>query len=542
MNRVLLIFPPSWTYCTGSAHLSLPLLRSSLSSAGFRVDAWDLNWEFGDTHTSPIRAEDARNACLDGRLEEMNEPFFNAEDRLQQIAKAHRGQWNAQAGFESSIVSADSSISVLQAVDGDSPFRDWFRNVVLPRIEAIDPLLVGISISATQQLFPSMQLCHMLRNSGFRGFIALGGNTISRLWDELRNAQLFETVSGFFRFQGESAIVALAKALANGQAPQKVPGLLWCDHGIVIENSGLAPVNIQTAVSPDYEGLPVGQYWGANYLTLVAARGCYYGRCSFCAIPYGWGQGGYTGVRSPLLVLRDMKRLAQQHGIRRFKFVDEALSPKFLRELAELIIEAGAKFDWEGYTRFEPAWYQPEFVNLLARSGFRKGYFGLELLPSSGRSLLNKRDDAQPEKLLPSCSAAGIKVHFFCMVGFPGSGVAEAEETVRFLIDNADRIDTADLFPWTYAKHTVVPGVEPLIDPTRDWALEFEHASAPTVLSSHDVRKLADACEDIIWNEAPRLLHPTYRLVSPWRSCTAEPAQHKLDTARPNKPEAAEWV
>ena len=80
-------------------------------------------------------------------------------------------------------------------------------------------------------------------------------------------------------------------------------------------------------------------------------------------------------------------------------------------------------------------------------------------------------------------------------------------------------IDTADIFPWAYAKHTSVPGVNPIIDPGQDWSLELPHAAAPPyVLSSEAVTELAMSFEDLIWREVPRFLHPTYRLVSPWLS------------------------
>jgi hypothetical protein len=131
--------------------------------------------------------------------------------------------------------------------------------------------------------------------------------------------------------------------------------------------------------------------------------------------------------------------------------------------------------------------------------------------------LLEKKDGADPAAILKNCAVSGVKVHFFCMFGFPGTGEAEAEETIDFVLRNQDLIDTIDVFPWCYAKHTSVPGVQPVIDSREDLALEYSRWSGGGgVLGPEQVLELAGRFEDQIWREVPRFLHPTYRLISPW--------------------------
>jgi len=170
-----------------------------------------------------------------------------------------------------------------------------------------------------------------------------------------------------------------------------------------------------------------------------------------------------------------------------------------------------------GYVRLERDWCDANFVELVSRAGFRKGWFGLECLPSDNRSGLNKNDNADPRRLLGLCNAANIKVHFFCLFGYPGTGKNEAESTVEFLLRNRDLIDTVDIFPWTYAKHTQIEGVERIERPDEDWTLEYAHASnRADTLNSEEITELASYWEEVVWAEAPRFLHPTYRMVSPW--------------------------
>ncbi len=500
-----------------------------LKERGFNPTLLDLNWEFGTSIAGRISAVEARNASEDGMLAKMNLPYFRAEDKLRAIAQPYLGDWNAQIGFEFDRFRHGSSAETMCALDASSPFDQWFRLSVVPRISDLSPGVIGISVAVSQQLYPTLRLCKILREEGYDGFVALGGNTISRLWTELEIPRLFQLCDGLLRFQGEEALVSLCEELQGQKRLELVPGLKWLRDGQIFENQENVEVDLKALPTPDFSGLPVGQYWGENYLNIVAARGCYYGGCDFCSIPYGWGKGGYAGVRSPGRVLADVSELIQRYGIRRFKFVDEALSPTFLRKFASGLIENKVRIEWEGYVRLESIWNDEGFIEQLGRSGFKKGYFGLELVPSTGRDLLMKGDQPKLEKLLVDCRSAGIKVHFFCMVGFPGTGLQEAEDTVRFLVENSSSIDTADVVPWTYSKHTVVSSVEPIIDPELDWSLEYEHrALEEGVLGSKEVARLAFLCEEIIWDEAPSLLHPTYRLVSPWEPWSGPQAGCKL--------------
>ena len=516
--EVLILFSPGWTLASGSPHLALPLLKGYLDMAGVSSAIRDLNLEIARKVVDLTTCDELVSASVGCTLGDLNEPYFVVEDKLNQTAKQFDGEWNAQLGFEYRAISHASSADVLGSVSENSPFSTYFSADVVPSIIANPPILIGFCLAAVQQLIPTFQLCRMLRDAGYDGFVVLGGNTVSRLVDEMAIPGVFDLVDGLVTFQGERPLLELYRALESGSSLTKVPRLIWRDaDNRIVRNPDSPNLNANEVPTPDYSGLPIGDYWGVNYLSLVAARGCYWGKCSFCAIPYGWGQNGFAGQRSAQKTYSDIKALIWKHGINRFKFVDEALSPHFMRCLSELILADGLDVEWEGYTRLEHRWCNPDFVGLVGKAGFRKGYFGLEVLPSDSRKGLNKNDSADPELLLQLCAAAGIKVHFFCMFGYPGSGADDAERTVDFVLNRRELIDTADMFPWTYAKHTEVVGAERVIDPKQNWTLEYAHRSTINGgLDSQQVAELASRWEEAIWSEVPRFLHPTYRMVSPW--------------------------
>lgn len=517
-RKVFLLFPPGWTLTTGSPHLAVPLLKSFLEAHEVDVIARDVNFDFSCSIGVHLNAKSAGSGCVGESLDKMNEVYFEAEDRLSQVASNYGGEWNAQLGFSYNDSPERSSQSSHDALFRSSPFDNYHRTQLIPEIFRFDPHIIGFCLAAVQQLVPTLQLAKQLRDSGYSGLIILGGNTVSRLAKEMSLDWIFDLIDGLITFQGEIPLLSLCKAIQTNDSLDRVPGLIWRDSsGLIRQNSERAPISPDLVNAPDYSDLSTGKYWGSNYLNLMAARGCYYGKCDFCAIPYGWGSSGYGGVRSVEHVCQDIASLVHRFGIRRFKFVDEALSPAFMRALSNELIRGNIDIEWEGYVRFESAWYDKEFVRNVAAAGFRKGYFGLEVLPSRSRSALNKHDCPQPNILLPLCSDYGVKVHFFCMFGFPGTGRPEAEETTNYLIKNKHLIDTADIFPWTYVKHTKVPGVEPVYAKDMDWSLELDYKSSRSdVMVKESIFDLASEFEEALWENTPRFLHPLYRLVSPW--------------------------
>jgi len=512
--RVCLVFPPNWNCTAGSPHLGLPCISAALAgmtnTTSLDLNHGFLSWAFGYPPGIP------NTRCLD--LESLNEPYFAFQDLLQ-ASIGSSGEWVASEGLRLVGSPECSSRKSLELAHSGSPFRKYIAEVGAPAILASDPDIIGIGVPSLLQLYVAIEVAVVLRQQGFTGHITLGGNTISRLYPELSSADIFDTVDSLVVFEGEEPIRGLVKAIEQSTPFELVSGL-------VTENKQ-EPFNSTTGrrkesladmwSTPQFDGLPVGRYWGCNYIPILAARGCYYGKCSFCAIPFGWGPNGFAGQRSAKRVYQDMLSLSELYGIYRFKFVDEALPVPLMRELARLILDGNVEFEWEGYTRLEKAFGDPEFARLLGQAGFRKGYFGVEILGS--RNALNKKDANDPLRIFENCSVHGIRGHCFCMFGYPGTTYADAVATVDFLIKHSAVIDTADIFPWTYAKHTNVPQVKRIVTSDQDWALEFDHeAIEPGVFSSSEIQRFVADLEDRLWSEVPRMLHPTYRMLSPWKA------------------------
>ena len=201
---------------------------------------------------------------------------------------------------------------------------------------------------------------------------------------------------------------------------------------------------------PDYSDLPLDRYLSLSEITnpmhrlwsqgrwnkMVVAQGCYWHRCAFCdtTLPY---IGNYRTPQATTVV-DHMERIAEQTGRSGFHFVDEALPPRLLSEVAEEILRRDLSVSFWGNIRFEKA-YTAELCNLLAEAGMVAVSGGLEVASDRLLQLMDK--GVSIHQTVEACRHlhdAGIMVHTYLMYGFPTETLQEtvdALETVRRMFD-----------------------------------------------------------------------------------------------------------
>lgn len=201
---------------------------------------------------------------------------------------------------------------------------------------------------------------------------------------------------------------------------------------------------------PDFSDLPLDKYLSLTEITnpmhrlwsqgrwnkMVMAQGCYWHRCAFCdtSLPY---IGNYRAPQASVVVDR-MERIAEQTRRTGFHFVDEALPPKLLGDVAEEILRRGLTLSFWGNIRFERA-YTADLCDLLAEAGMVAVSGGLEVASDRLLKLMDKGVTIQ--QTVEACRHlrdAGIMVHTYLMYGFPTETLQEtvdALETVRRMFD-----------------------------------------------------------------------------------------------------------
>ena len=201
---------------------------------------------------------------------------------------------------------------------------------------------------------------------------------------------------------------------------------------------------------PDFSDLPLDKYLSLTEMTnpmhrlwsqgrwnkMVMAHGCYWHRCAFCDTSLDY-IGNYRAPKASTVV-DHMERVMAQTGRTGFHFVDEALPPKLLREVAEEILKRGLAVSFWGNIRFEKA-YTAELCDLLAEAGMVAVSGGLEVASDRLLKLMDKGVTIQQTvEASRHLRDAGIMVHTYLMYGFPTETLQEtvdALETVRRMFD-----------------------------------------------------------------------------------------------------------
>jgi len=299
-------------------------------------------------------------------------------------------------------------------------FHAYFQNELLPQVKVYQPQRVAISINYLHQVFPAFELAGLLRQQFPDLELVAGGGLITSWQEPLQRLNC--KLPPFDRLvfgPGEASLVALAK----GSAPNEY---------YLTDNSDIGFV-------PDFSFAEFNRYFSPQpILPVSASRGCYWQKCLFCpeatapVHPYG----SFQPAEFPDLLIELSKRFT----VKNFHLTDNAIPVNILKKLADRRADL-KDISWFGFVRFESALENPEFIQQLAASGCRMLQLGLE---SGSQVVLDRLEKgiklAAAAKILDNLHRAGITSYVYIMLGTPGETEADAEMTLSFLEQHAEKI------------------------------------------------------------------------------------------------------
>jgi hypothetical protein len=224
----------------------------------------------------------------------------------------------------------------------------------------------------------------------------------------------------------------LAGAIERGQPLSRVPDLLYKGSDGPVMSEHHAVIRAEELTTPEYVNLRPGAVLG-----LETSSRCSWGRCAFCV----YSQLGADGVQADIGVQRtdeqmvdDAARLAAEHDPSFLWLTDHTVSPARLRVLAEANQRRSQMVPFAAFLRLERAFESPDLCKALAAGGFLGGQAGLEAGSDRVNRLMNKGIDvASAPQVLRNFRDAGLMIHLYTMVGFPGETEGEAQATFEFL-------------------------------------------------------------------------------------------------------------
>ncbi|MEM8710754.1 MAG: radical SAM protein, partial [Planctomycetota bacterium] len=506
---VLLAFPPQghWT----QPHLALPCLKAWLHQCGYEaVEQMDLSVEAFDHFLSPESLTAARDRVAERlplsrfegdelRFSSMRawraavESRASADALIEKVEDAKRvlrgqdvadesesGFWNpdryvpatrtlyhglrlvSAAHYPSELTphnftmgySNEHSEEVLAATldEEQNPFIAFYRDVVMPRIVAQRPRVLGLSVLYGSQLIPALTLGRMVKQAIPECHVTMGGGFLAYIGEKVMTVPgMAACMDSMIFHEGERPLTMLCDALVAGETDlADIGSLAWWDHREggtprSVRNTPAHPIKLDDAPPPDLDGLPLDKYFSPRLvIPYDVNRGCYYGECTFCTLPTVIGPGYRT--RQAATIAEHVAKLRDRYGSTHFNFITDCMPPGMIQDLPERLIETEAGITWWADARIEPKAYNEEGARRLYESGCRKLLFGFE---TSVKRLLKLMMKGQSLKsvveVARNCTEADISVTFYAMVGFPTETREEARQTLRFLEEHSDIVREVSL-------------------------------------------------------------------------------------------------
>ena len=338
----------------------------------------------------------------------------------------------------------ERSAEIIAALDDErrNPFVEYFRGHTLPRLQELDPDLIGLSVTFPSQAIPALTLAKQIKAWKPECHVTLGGGLLAYTAERLsQRDEIWDLIDSFVMLEGERALLELCEARAAGLTPNGIANVIWRDRtGTLHREPQKEPLDIEGLPTPDFDGLPLDRYLSPELvLPLAATRGCYWGKCVFCTLYTVIGPG-YRG-RSIERTVEDMRELTERHGARHFYLAIEDLPPNMAKRLPRAILDAELDIAWWCDARLEHDVFDQQVCYELAASGCKRIAFGYE--SASKRVLERMCKGIDPEaslELVRRVRRAGISVTLYVMVGFPTETREEARATLDSILTHRDLI------------------------------------------------------------------------------------------------------
>jgi magnesium-protoporphyrin IX monomethyl ester (oxidative) cyclase len=354
-------------------------------------------------------------------------------------------------GYLAAVLEKDYEIKILDCLaEGfnndrkEGRFLTYGLNLgdVRERIRDFGPDIVGVSCLFSMQFSLALSICQISKEIDENIITVMGGAHPSGLPQEtLENAAVDFVVIG----EAEESFTQLIEALNQGAGLSLIDGLGYKDNNRVVINPKTRYIqDLDTIPFPARHLLPMEKYFRVNLphaldpryclnTNIITSRGCPT-NCLFCCIHSLWGND--YRVRSPENVLEEMMFLKRNYGIKEIQFEDDNLTLNKNRaiEIFQGMVERKLDMSWSAPNGIALWTLDKELLKLMRKSGC---YWLAVAVESGNQGVLNKvikkplqLEEAKP--LIKEMLRLKIRVTTFFVVGFPGEGIAQIKDTIRF--------------------------------------------------------------------------------------------------------------
>lgn len=465
----LFLFPPNW--CCSHPYMSIPCLIPFTRKHDLEVI--DLNIEYNNFIKSDYYLDYSYNKIqkkLKGHKEYVKysmiyeflkdnrnvwDRIINSIDDFLQIEKyVFCGKYVEE--LKSFIEVANDSKAafyhvktideLLNAIDDeDNNHYLHFYNYYFRNIDILEQSVAVISLAGTQQLLSSMTLAAYLKKHNPEIKIVIGGNPFTKITNRI-NTNWKKIIGKYLDYislyEGEYGLVEILDCIENGSNNQNLRNVVYISNDeIIINKSDDRIVDIEHISEPVFENYNLKAYHAPSViLPYYVTRGCYWKKCAFCDHDFG-----YTDcfrIKSIDKIAIDLQRYKEKYNVEYIHFVDEAIPPKYLGQIADKLIELNLNIKWFTCIKASSQ-FTVELCRKMKKSGCQFVSIGVESCSQDVLNAMNKGISINDIRTtLQSMKKANIWAHCFMINNFEGETNDNRWETF-FEINKNRRVFTS---------------------------------------------------------------------------------------------------
>lgn len=313
----------------------------------------------------------------------------------------------------------------------------------LRRILDFQPDLVGLTaLHAAGEKQAVLETAGAYKKAGGRAPVILGGALVSSLGREMvASGRIDLAVVG----EGEETFTACLHALEEGRFPDRVPGTVFRQNGLVRTTEPAQFIKDVDSLTVAWDLMQPERYFflsgrsgqsiikkSHRCLPLFTSRGCPFG-CIYCHAIFGRTFRG----RGPESVVDEMAMLKETYGVREIEIEDDCFNLDLDRakKIAQAVIDRRLNLALSFPTGLRADRMDRELVDLLKGAGAYRVIYAVETAVPRLQQLIRKNlDFSRAEAIINYTADSGIMTCGFFMQGFPTETEAEMRRTVDYAL------------------------------------------------------------------------------------------------------------
>ena len=267
--------------------------------------------------------------------------------------------------------------------------------------------------------------------------IVFGGPQASYIGPEI--FELSSNVDAVIKGEGEISFLEYIRANNGGRKKQLI-------NGKSIEKLDEVPY-------PNFDDYSLDKYV-PKILPITSTRGCTR-RCTFCGVHANNLFGPYR-ERNPRNILAEIKSDINKYSVDKFLFTDAVMNsnPKLFRDICITIADSNINIKWG--TDVLPS-IRKKDIRIMSKSGCKFLWISPETGSRKTIKLMNKGVDLnETRETIKEAHNEGIFTSVWLILGFPGEGRGEIEETLNFARSIHDYADELMFVPFSLMRGSIV--------------------------------------------------------------------------------------